>query len=160
LLVARDISQLMRLEQVRRDFVANVSHELRTPLTVVHGYLDMIEPEQMPEFEPILHELRNQAHGADRRRPAHAVAPGSARRTAEERIGMRALVEALRREAVALSQGRHEITAHADPATCRVRRRNCTAHSPISSATRCATRPPVAASKCAGHAVRAKAVSP
>ena len=37
LLLARDISHLNRLEQVRRDFVANVSHELRTPLTVIHG---------------------------------------------------------------------------------------------------------------------------
>ncbi|HVV96566.1 MAG TPA: phosphate regulon sensor protein PhoR, partial [Rhodanobacteraceae bacterium] len=56
LLIARDVSQLMRLEQVRRDFVANVSHELRTPLTVVHGYLDLIEPTEMEEYEPILHE--------------------------------------------------------------------------------------------------------
>lgn len=48
LLVARDVSKLLRLEQVRRDFVANVSHELRTPLTVVHGYLDMLDPEDFP----------------------------------------------------------------------------------------------------------------
>ena len=34
LLVVRDISKLMQLEAVRRDFVANVSHELRTPLTL------------------------------------------------------------------------------------------------------------------------------
>jgi len=40
LLVARDITQLHQLEQVRRDFVANVSHELRTPLTVVMGFLE------------------------------------------------------------------------------------------------------------------------
>src|SRR4029434_6044433 len=63
LLVARDMSKLMQLEQVRRDFVANVSHELRTPLTVVHGYLDMIEPEQMQEYEPILREVRTQSTG-------------------------------------------------------------------------------------------------
>jgi signal transduction histidine kinase len=47
LLVARDVSKMMRLEQMRRDFVANVSHELRTPLTVVHGYLDMLDPEEI-----------------------------------------------------------------------------------------------------------------
>ena len=49
LLIARDVSKLLRLEQVRRDFVANVSHELRTPLTVVHGYLDMMDPEDFRE---------------------------------------------------------------------------------------------------------------
>jgi two-component system phosphate regulon sensor histidine kinase PhoR len=43
LLLARDISQLHRLETMRRDFVANVSHELKTPLTVVRGYLEMFE---------------------------------------------------------------------------------------------------------------------
>ena len=61
LLLARDVSQLMRLEQVRRDFVANVSHELRTPLTVMHGYLELIEPEEMPELAPVLGELREQS---------------------------------------------------------------------------------------------------
>ncbi|MEO5558367.1 MAG: phosphate regulon sensor histidine kinase PhoR [Dokdonella sp.] len=111
LLVARDVSQLVRLEQVRRDFVANVSHELRTPLTVVHGYLDMIEPEQIPEYEPILHELRNQS-----RRMTQIVEDllTLSRLEAQndlplERISLRSLLEALRREAAALSQGQHEI---------------------------------------------------
>ena len=54
LLVVRDITKLTRLEQVRRDFVANVSHELRTPLTVVHGYLDMMEPEDNPAWAPMV----------------------------------------------------------------------------------------------------------
>ncbi|BCA93506.1 PAS domain-containing sensor histidine kinase [Idiomarina sp. WRN-38] len=40
LVMARDITRLHRLEQMRRDFVANVSHELRTPLTVLSGYLE------------------------------------------------------------------------------------------------------------------------
>ncbi|GAA0705785.1 phosphate regulon sensor histidine kinase PhoR [Dokdonella soli] len=112
LLVARDVSQLMRLEQVRRDFVANVSHELRTPLTVVHGYLDMIEPESMPEYEPILHELRNQSRRMTQivedlltlsRLEAQGELP-------QERISLRSLLEALRREAVALSQSSHAVT--------------------------------------------------
>ena len=42
LLVARDVSQQQRLENMRRDFVANVSHELRTPLTVVSGFLETL----------------------------------------------------------------------------------------------------------------------
>lgn len=40
LLVARDVSRLHRLEQIRRDFVANVSHEMRTPLTVIGGFVE------------------------------------------------------------------------------------------------------------------------
>lgn len=40
LLIVRDVTRLYRLEQMRKDFVANVSHELRTPLTVIGGYLE------------------------------------------------------------------------------------------------------------------------
>ncbi|HID48983.1 MAG TPA: phosphate regulon sensor histidine kinase PhoR [Chromatiales bacterium] len=43
LLVARNITPLYRLEQARRDFLANVSHELRTPITVFRGYLDALQ---------------------------------------------------------------------------------------------------------------------
>jgi len=111
LLVARDMSKLMQLEQVRRDFVANVSHELRTPLTVVHGYLDLIEPDQSPELEPILLELRTQSRRMTQivedlltlsRLEAQDSLP-------EERVGMAGMLQTLRREAEALSLGRHVI---------------------------------------------------
>jgi two-component system phosphate regulon sensor histidine kinase PhoR len=51
LLTARDITRLHRLEQVRRDFIANVSHELRTPLTVLAGYLETLTDaaDELPE---------------------------------------------------------------------------------------------------------------
>ena len=51
LLLARDISNIHRLEAMRRDFVANVSHELKTPLTVVRGYMEMIQASGQ-DFEP------------------------------------------------------------------------------------------------------------
>lgn len=41
-LVLHDVSELRRLERVRRDFVANVSHEFKTPLTVIHGYVETL----------------------------------------------------------------------------------------------------------------------
>lgn len=43
MVLSRDITQIERLETMRRDFVANVSHELRTPLTVVTGFLETVE---------------------------------------------------------------------------------------------------------------------
>lgn len=46
LLIARDVTQLSQMEQMRKDFVANVSHELRTPLTVLTGYLEMFSGQQ------------------------------------------------------------------------------------------------------------------
>jgi two-component system phosphate regulon sensor histidine kinase PhoR len=41
-LVFYDVTALRRLEQVRKDFVANVSHELRTPLTSIKGYVEAL----------------------------------------------------------------------------------------------------------------------
>jgi two-component system, OmpR family, phosphate regulon sensor histidine kinase PhoR len=45
LLVIRDVTELRRLEAVRRDFVANVSHELKTPLTSLAGYAETLAAE-------------------------------------------------------------------------------------------------------------------
>jgi two-component system phosphate regulon sensor histidine kinase PhoR len=51
-LVLHDVTELRRLEAVRRDFVANVSHELKTPLTSISGYAETILADRpAPELE-------------------------------------------------------------------------------------------------------------
>ncbi|OHE80642.1 MAG: phosphate regulon sensor histidine kinase PhoR [Lysobacterales bacterium GWF1_69_6] len=119
MLVVRDVTKLMRLEQVRRDFVANVSHELRTPLTVVHGYLDMIEPEEHPDLAVMVEEMRRQSQRMTQlvedlltlsRLEAQEHLP-------EEPMAMAPMLVTLRREAEALSQGRHQVSVE-DKAGC------------------------------------------
>lgn len=112
LLLARDITHVSRLEQVRRDFVANVSHELRTPLTVIHGYLELLDEEDVPALAPVLSEMRAQS-----RRMGQIVEDlltlsrleMQQRLPEEEPIAITAMLASLRKEAQALSQGRHRI---------------------------------------------------
>lgn len=62
LLVARDITQMLRLEQTRQDFVANASHELRTPLTVILGYLETFLDHPLPRpLERGMNQMQQQA---------------------------------------------------------------------------------------------------
>lgn len=50
LLIARDISERVYLQQMRKNFIANASHELRTPLTVIAGYLEILQMnKELPE---------------------------------------------------------------------------------------------------------------
>jgi two-component system, OmpR family, phosphate regulon sensor histidine kinase PhoR len=60
--VLHDITELRRLERVRRDFVANVSHEFRTPLTAIQGFAEtllagaMDDPQNRERFLEIIVE--------------------------------------------------------------------------------------------------------
>jgi two-component system, OmpR family, phosphate regulon sensor histidine kinase PhoR len=116
LLVVRDISTLLKLEQVRRDFVANVSHELRTPLTVIHGYLDLLEPEDFPDFSGMIVEMRRQST-----RMTQIVEDlltlsrlDAQEGLNDEVVSMSAMLSLLKREAEALSGGQHRVEVHHD----------------------------------------------
>jgi two-component system phosphate regulon sensor histidine kinase PhoR len=51
LAILHDVTQLERLERVRRDFVANVSHELRTPLAAIRGYAETLLDGALEDLE-------------------------------------------------------------------------------------------------------------
>ena len=59
--VLHDITELRRLETIRRDFVTNVSHELRTPVTALRGYAETLldgaleDPRNARRFVEIIH---------------------------------------------------------------------------------------------------------
>lgn len=64
LLIARDVTRMQRLEEMRRDFVANVSHEMRTPLTVICGYLELFaeaDNRDSDEFDDVVVHMSEQA---------------------------------------------------------------------------------------------------
>jgi two-component system phosphate regulon sensor histidine kinase PhoR len=61
LLMLRDVTREVRLEQMRKDFVANASHELRSPLTVVAGYLETFSADPgIGELAGPINEMRRQ----------------------------------------------------------------------------------------------------
>ena len=68
LVLFHDITELKKMDQVRRDFVANVSHELRTPLSILRGYI-----------ETLLDSSENSARGAHPNSPHNGAPFGSAR---------------------------------------------------------------------------------
>jgi two-component system phosphate regulon sensor histidine kinase PhoR len=61
-LVINDVTRLMKLETMRKDFAANVSHELRTPLTSMKGFVETLQdgagddPETRRKFLDIIHK--------------------------------------------------------------------------------------------------------
>ncbi len=62
MLLLRDVTERLRLNKMRRDFVANASHELRSPLTVISGYLDsMAEEEGLAEWDYPIAQMQSQA---------------------------------------------------------------------------------------------------
>ena len=64
-IVLHDISELIRLEQIRKDFVANVSHELRTPITSIKGFSETLldgafkDEKMLTSFLDIIHQESN-----------------------------------------------------------------------------------------------------
>jgi len=58
LVLFHDITELKKMDQVRRDFVANVSHELRTPLSILRGYIETLLDSPKTPREELIRILR------------------------------------------------------------------------------------------------------
>jgi len=120
ILVTHDATETERIEEMRRDFIANASHELRTPLTVVVGFLEIamnapgldaatrkahltLMTEQAERMQRLIEDMltlsRLESTDAPLRR---------------EVVDVKAVVDSVAAEARALSGGRHDITVNMD----------------------------------------------
>lgn len=121
MLVSRDITQIEKLETMRRDFIANVSHELRTPLTVVSGFVETVldglndfDDEDVCRFlNMALEQSTRMQRLIEDLLTLSALETGEPAPT-EERVDAIALVSQVYQEALALSSGRHDITLELD----------------------------------------------
>jgi two-component system phosphate regulon sensor histidine kinase PhoR len=122
LMLIRDVTRLQRLENMRRDFVANASHELRSPLTVLGGYLEnMTDDDQIPDVwhEP-LEEMRTQCgrmttlvNDLLELSRLETDAPAD---IDERPVDITALVERVRGEALKQAEGERSVDVEADAA--------------------------------------------
>ena len=119
LLLARDVTRLKRLEQIRQDFVANVSHELRSPLTVIVGWLETLaHDEAAPEqWRRPVSQMSQQAERMcliveDLLKLSRIEgAPGAAGR---HPVSVAELLESVQRDALGISGNHHRVHLEAD----------------------------------------------
>lgn len=120
LLICRDITQIEKLEIMRRDFIANVSHELRTPLTVVGGFLETLMDMEgaIPESTRAYFSMMSEQTGRMRHLIEDLLTLSQLENgvsvTQDTEIDMNSLLNMLMNEAQSLSSGRHRISLEAD----------------------------------------------
>jgi two-component system phosphate regulon sensor histidine kinase PhoR len=120
LLLSRDVTQGIRLETMRRDFVANVSHELRTPLTVLTGFLETVRelklaPERTRDYINLMTEQGRRMQRIIDDLLVLSTLESAPEPPRDERIDTGALLARARGEAEALSAGHHRIALEAEP---------------------------------------------
>lgn len=115
LLISRDITQLERVDTMRRDFIANVSHELRTPLTVVGGFLETMidvsemDEEQRRDYFRLMQDQTRRMQRLIEDLLTLSRLEGPQNTLHEEKVDMPNLMRLLHSEATSLSGGRHRV---------------------------------------------------
>lgn len=120
LLICRDVTQLEKIEAMRRDFIANVSHELRTPLTVVGGFVETLLDMEgaVPEstrsyFNMMLEQTTRMRHLIDDLLTLSHI-ESNAQAPEDSLIEMTSLLNMIISDAKSLSHGKHIISADID----------------------------------------------
>jgi two-component system phosphate regulon sensor histidine kinase PhoR len=120
ILVTHDATENQRIEEMRRDFIANASHELRTPLTVIVGFLEIASSE--PDLDAATRSSHLKLMTEQGRRMQRLIEDMLTLSRLEsvdyplrpERVDMRAMMGEIADEARALSSGKHEVTFSVD----------------------------------------------
>ena len=121
LLIARDVTRVSQLEEMRKDFVANVSHELRTPLTVINGYLEILAGNG-EELDPLTQKAFLEMSSQTQRMQSLiedllvlSRIEASSERIYENTVDMAAMLRQIKLEADALNKDKgHTIAFHLD----------------------------------------------
>ncbi|MBI5255310.1 MAG: phosphate regulon sensor histidine kinase PhoR [Burkholderiales bacterium] len=112
LVISQDVTERLRTEAMRRDFVANVSHEIRTPLTVLAGFIETMSSLRLTEVER-QRMLTLMAQQTDRMQVlvsdllTLAQLEGSPRPPADRWVPLKGLLQRVEGDARTLSAGRH-----------------------------------------------------
>jgi len=122
LILVRDVTKMQRLEVMRQDFIANVSHELRTPLTVISGYLETFSDhaenlsarwqrgltlmrQQSVRMQQLVEDLLTLSSLETSNFKAEA-----------EPLAIATLINSIKTDALALSEGKHPLVLEVDAA--------------------------------------------
>lgn len=121
LVLTRDVTQLEKLESMRRDFIANVSHELKTPLTVLSGFLETMrdlplsEQQKSDYLELMYNQAGRMQNLVEDLLVLSSLESGSPSDIAEE-VNLSALTQRIHQQSESLSAGNHQvILTHNEP---------------------------------------------
>ena len=123
LLIVRDVTHEIRIEAMRKDFVANASHELRSPLTVISGYLDALadDTELEETWKEPVREMRRQSERMriliDELLQLSRL-ENSGELTDNQRVDVCGLLSLLRKDALSLARRPAEINLQLDTDVC------------------------------------------
>ncbi|MEI8362538.1 MAG: phosphate regulon sensor histidine kinase PhoR [Betaproteobacteria bacterium] len=129
LLISRDMTQLEKVDAMRRDFIANVSHELRTPLTVVGGFLETLSdmdgavPDNLKNYFVMMQEQAGRMRRIIEDLLTLSTIESNTGSPNNSEIDMQSLLRMIQNDAIGLSHGlnqdatlaKHHIHLDADP---------------------------------------------